>query len=87
MKIRSSNDAYLPLHNLMVLNHLKNQLTFEQIHIVCGYIFLCLIRFFFFLRGVPAEIILTGNYLAKSFNLIQKHKSKQHREIQGRCEK
>lgn len=31
MKIRSSNDAYLPLPNLMVTNRLKNQLTFQQV--------------------------------------------------------
>lgn len=37
MKIRSSNDAYLPLLNLMALTHLKNQLTFEQIHIVVSF--------------------------------------------------
>lgn len=31
MKIRSSNDAYLPLTSVMVTNHLKNQLTFQQV--------------------------------------------------------
>lgn len=51
-----------------------------------GLIFPCLTRFPFFLRGVPVEVILTGNYLAKAFDLVQKHKPKQHREVQGRCE-
>lgn len=29
-KIRSCNDAWLPLCNLMVTNHLQNQLTFQE---------------------------------------------------------
>lgn len=88
-KIRLSNDACLPLFNSMVLNHLKISWPlnrFRYNHTMCGLILLCLIRFFFFLRGVPAEVILTGKYLAKAFDLLQKQKSKEHREIQGRCE-
>jgi len=53
-------------------------------------VFLLLIRFFSFLRAVPAELILSGNYLgkAKVFDLVQKGKSENNMgEFKGGVEK